>query len=230
MDKQTREIDNSFKRIPWRVRFAYGSGDVAINVVYGMIGSLLTIFYTDYVGVSVAAIGVVMLVSRLFDGCSDIIMGFVVERTHSKWGKSRPWVLWMALPYSVSVVLLFTVPMTTDLLQLVYIFITYNLCNTVCFTMLSLPYGSLSAMMTRNSTERDMLSIVRMGMSPFGRIMAVGCSLPLVKIMGNDQAAWIKTISIWAVIALILLLICFINCKENVHIPAAEEKKISSLS
>ncbi|WP_301590822.1 MFS transporter [Anaerostipes faecis] len=225
MDKQTREIDNSFKRIPWRVRFAYGSGDVAINVVYGMIGSLLTIFYTDYVGVSVAAIGVVMLVSRLFDGCSDIIMGFVVERTHSKWGKSRPWVLWMALPYSVSVVLLFTVPMTTDLLQLVYIFITYNLCNTVCFTMLSLPYGSLSAMMTRNSTERDMLSIVRMGMSPFGRIMAVGCSLPLVKIMGNDQAAWIKTISIWAVIALILLLICFINCKENVHIPAAEEKK-----
>ena len=109
MEKHTNEVeDNQMRALSWKTRVSYGLGDTACNVVYGMIGSLLTIFYTDYVGISAAAIGVIMLISRIFDGCSDVIMGFVVNKTHSKYGQSRPWILWMAIPYAVSAVLLFS--------------------------------------------------------------------------------------------------------------------------
>ena len=118
---------------------------------------------------------------------------------------------------------MFTVPHTMGMVQAIYIFVTYNFCTTVCYTAINLPYGSLSAMMTRISSERDMLSVVRMGLSPLGKIIAVTCTTPLVKLFGNDQAAWVKTMTVWAVIALILLLICFINCKETVVI-AGQEK------
>lgn len=205
-------------KISWRVRFAYGGGDAACNVVYGMISTVLTLFYTDYVGISAATVGIVMLLSRIFDGFSDVVMGVIVQKTNSKWGKSRPWILWMSVPYAISAILLFTVPHTTGLLQPLYIFITYNFTTTICYTAINLPYGSLSAMMTNESYERDMLSIVRMAVSPFGRILAVTCTLPLVKVFGNDQAAWVKAMSIWAAIALLLLVICFANCKETVEV------------
>lgn len=213
------------KKLSWKTRISYAGGDVACNVIFGMVGTLLTLFYTDYVGINAALIGMVMLFSRLFDGVSDLIMGVIVENTKSKWGKSRPWILWMSVPYALSAVLLFTVPHTTSIVQAIYIFVTYNFCTTVCYTGLNLPYGSLSAMMTRVSAERDMLSVVRMGLSPLGRIMAVTFTLPLVKIFGDDQAAWIKTMSIWAVIALILLIICFKNCEETVVIEAQKKAK-----
>lgn len=161
----------------------------------------------------------------MFDGVSDAVMGLIVERTKSKWGKSRPWILWMSVPFAVSAVLLFAVPHTTAMVQAIYIFVTYNLINTVCYTAINLPYSSLSAMMTRISSERDMLSVVRMGLSPFGRILAVTCTMPVVKLFGNDQAAWIKTMAIWASIALILLLICFWKCEEKVVIEAKEKQE-----
>ena len=138
-------------------------------------------------------------------------------------GKSRPWILWMSVPYALSAILLFTVPHTMGMVQSVYIFVTYNFCTTVCYTAINLPYGSLSVMMTRVSSERDMLSVVRMGLSPLGKIIAVTCTTSLVKLFGNDQAAWVKTMMAWAVIALILLLICFINCKETVVIAGKEK-------
>lgn len=219
---------NSVK-LSWRVRLSYGCGDTACNVVFGMISTVLTLFYTDYVGIAPATVGLVMLLSRVFDGFSDVVMGLIVERTNSKWGKSRPWLLWMSVPFAISAVLLFTVPKTTDNLMFLYLFVAYNFCTTICYTAINLPYGSLSAMMTRESSERDMLSIVRMGMSPFGRILAVTCTLPLVKMLGDTQSSWIITMSIWAVIALILLLICFFNCKETVQIEAKKTQDKVSL-
>ncbi|NCB91438.1 MAG: MFS transporter [Clostridia bacterium] len=222
MEKKTNSMITG-KPLKWGTKLSYAGGDVACNVIFGMIGTLLTLFYTDYVGISPAIVGLIMLLSRLFDGVSDLIMGIIVEKTKSRWGKSRPWILWMSIPYAVSAVLLLTVPHTTGLLQFIYLFVTYNFCTTICYTAINLPYGSLSAMMTRASQERDMLSVVRMGLSPLGRIVAVTCTLPLVKLFGDDQAAWVKTMSIWAVLALILLLICFFRCEETVHIEAKEK-------
>ena len=196
----TRPVSENGK-INILTRLAYGGGDVACNVVYGMIATLLTLFYTDYAAVSVATVGLVMLISRFFDGGSDVVMGFIVDRTHSKWGQSRPWILWMSLPYALSAILLFSVPHTNATIQFLYIFVTYNFCTTVCYTAINLPYGSLSAMMTRDSKERDLLSVFRMGLSPMGRIIAVTCTMPLIKLFGDNQAAWVKVMSIWAAIA-----------------------------
>ena len=219
MEKKT----DSYK-LSWKTRVAYGSGDVACNVVFGMVTTVLTLFYTDYAGVSVASVGLVMLISRMFDGVSDVIMGFIVEKTHSKWGKSRPWILWMSIPYAISAILLFTVPHTTEFIQFLYMLVTYNFCTTVCYTAINLPYGSLSTMMTRRSEERDMLSIVRMGMSPMGKILAVSLTMPLVKLFGDNQMAWVKTMSIWAGLALVLLVFCFVKCEETVEIKAKEKQ------
>ena len=198
-------------------RVAYGFGDTACNIVFGMISTLLTLFYTDYAGVPVATVGLVMLLSRIFDGTSDIIMGFIVNRTNSKWGKARPWILWMSIPYCISAIALFTVPQTSASLQFWYIFITYNLCTTVCYTAINVPYGTLSTMMTRDSHERDLLSVFRMSMAPIGRIIAVTLTMPVVKLFGDDKAAWMKAMSIWVVLAFIMLVICFVRCKETVH-------------
>ena len=126
--------------LPWLTRIAYGLGDTAQNVVWGAMG-ILTFFYTDYAGIDPAMVGLVMLISRCFDGFSDVIMGFLVERTNSKWGKSRPWILWMSVPFAISIVLIYTVPHGSSAMQFAYLFVTYNLCTTVCYTALNLPYG-----------------------------------------------------------------------------------------
>ena len=206
-------------KLPWITRIAYGLGDTAQNVVWGAMG-ILTFFYTDYAGIDPALVGMVMLLSRCFDGFSDVIMGFVVERTNSKWGKSRPWILWMSVPFAISIVLIYTVPQGSTAMQFAYLFVTYNFCTTFCYTALNLPYGSLSAMMTRSSKERDMLSIPRMCLSPWGRILSVSATLPLVKIFGDSQMAWVEVMSMWAVVGLLLLLFCFSRCKETVVIEA----------
>ncbi|WP_302488847.1 MFS transporter [uncultured Mitsuokella sp.] len=208
--------------LSWLTRIAYGLGDTAQNVVWGAMG-ILTFFYTDYAGIDPAMVGLVMLISRCFDGFSDVIMGFIVERTNSKWGKSRPWILWMSVPFAISIVLIYTVPHGSSAMQFAYLFVTYNLCTTVCYTALNLPYGSLSAMMTRSSKERDMLSITRMCLSPWGRILSVSATLPLVKMFGDNQMAWVEVMSVWAVVALFLLLFCFSKCKETVVIQAREK-------
>ncbi len=200
-----------------KTRVSYGLGDTACNIVFGMITALLTLFYTDYAGVPVATVGLVMLVSRVFDGSSDVIMGFIVNKTHSKWGKARPWIIWMAVPYCISAVALFLVPQTTATLQFWYIFVVYNLCTTVCYTAINVPLGTLSTRMTKSSHERDMLSVFRMALSPVGKIIAVTFTLPVVKLFGNDKAAWAKTMSIWVVLAFLMLLTCFLNCKETVE-------------
>lgn len=217
--------ENSGK-LSWLTRIAYGLGDTAQNIVWGAM-SILTFFYTDYAGIDPAMVGLVFLISRCFDGFSDVIMGFIVERTNSKWGKSRPWILWMSVPFALSIVLIYTVPQGSSALQFAYLFVTYNFCTTVCYTALNLPYGSLSAMMTRISKERDMLSITRMTLSPLGKILSVSATLPLVKMFGDNQMAWVEVMSIWAVLGLILLLFCFSQCKETVVIEA--RKKVAKI-
>ncbi|MGL6201527.1 MAG: MFS transporter [Lachnospiraceae bacterium] len=227
----TKQNESGFQEteqpLKLRERLAYGSCDMGLNVVYGMISTLITLFYTDYIGISVASVGIVMLLSRIFDGTSDVIMGFIVNLTKSRWGKCRPWLLWMAIPYALATVAMFTVPQGSATLQFWYIFVTYNLSTTICFTAIHVPYGTLSTMMTRSSKERGMLSIFRMAMSPIGRIVTVSLTMPLVKLFGDNQTAWVKAISIWSVFAIITLLVSFFNCKERVVIEASNESKIT---
>lgn len=217
---------NQREGVSLSTKIAYGGGDAAANIVFGMISTILTLFYTDYAGIPAATVGIVMLLTRIFDGFSDILMGFIIEKTHSKYGKCRPWILWMCVPYGISAVLLFTVPHTTHFLQALYMFVTYNFCTTICYTATNVPYSALSSMISREQRDRDMLSIFRMGLAPFGRIMGVSFTLPLVKLLGDNQSAWVKTMAIWAVMAVLLNLYCFKKCEENVDIPARKDIKV----
>lgn len=229
ISNETVQMNLSEKPLSWFTRLAYGCGDTACNIVMaGMVNSLLTLFYTDYAGVPIATVGLVLLISRFFDGTSDVVMGFLVDRTKSRFGKARPWILWMSVPYVICSVALFMIPQTSETLQFWYIFITYNLLATVCYTAINVPYGTLSTLMSRSSHERDMLSIVRMSLAPVGRLIAVTLSLPVVKFFGDNQEAWIKAMSMWSALAFILLIFCFVNCKETVQIAAVKtSKKVS---
>ena len=227
MSNEAKSID---KPLSWGTRISYGLGDTSCNIVMGITTAMLTLFYTDYAGVPVATVGLVMLLSRIFDGTSDVIMGVIVGKTKSKWGKARPWILWMAVPYAICTLSLFFVPQTDATIQFWYIFVTYNLTTTVCYTAINVPYGTLSTYMTRSSKERDLLSVIRMGLSPIGKIIAVTFTLPIVKAVGNDQAAWIKVMAVWCVVAVILLVICFVRCKETVSFEEIQknQKKVGA--
>ena len=215
--EKTTQLAGDIK-ISMREKISYGLGDTSCNIIVGLTTSLLSFFYTDYIGVSIGTVGLIILISRFFDGISDVIMGLIVDRTHSKYGKARPWVLWSSVPYAIGCVLLFTVPAGSDMVKAVYIFITYNFIQTVCYTALNLPYSSLAALMTRNQYERGSINAIRMALSPFGRTLATAVTLPLVNLLGNDQKAWIMIAVGYAVIAMILLLICFLNCKEQENV------------
>lgn len=124
----------------------------------------------------------IMLIPRVFDGGSDVIMGILTDRTHSRHGKARPRILWMTIPYGVSAVAMFMIPAgAIDMFKAVYILVTYNLVPTVVYTALTLPYGTLASLMTRNQHEREITNILRMGVSPFGRILTTSCTLPLAE-------------------------------------------------
>lgn len=227
LDMENRTLESDDVKVSLWEKVAYGGGDTAGNISLGVINSLITLFYTDYAGISVGIVGMVMLISRAFDGFSDVAMGFITEKVNSKWGKARPWVLWTSVPYFLSTIALFLVPAhATEMVQFLYIFVTYNLVTTVIFTALNLPYSVLGSLMTRNQHERAVIAMFRMGMSPFGKILAVTFTMPLVKYFGNDQAAWIKVISMWSAVAFILLIICFLFCKERVQISAKKEDKV----
>lgn len=221
-DKTTKTALAGDVRISMKEKIAYGLGDTSCNIVVGLTTSLLTFFYTDYIGVSVGMVGLIILISRFFDGGSDVIMGLIVDRTKSKYGKARSWVLWASIPYAIGCVLLFTVPPASSMVQAVYIFITYNFIQTVCYTALNLPYSSLAALMTRNQYERGSINAIRMALSPFGRILATAVTLPLVKALGDNQRAWIMAAAIYGAIALALLLFCFFNTKERVQLTAEQ--------
>ena len=166
-----------------------------------------------------------MLISRIFDGFSDVVMGYVVSKDKIKMGTVQAVDFMDGCSVCAGAILLFTVPHTSETLQFIYMFVTYNFCTTICYTAINLPYGSLSAMMTRNSKERDLLSVFRMGMSPLGRILAVSLTMPLVKLFGDNQIAWVKCMGIWAALAFVLLLFCFVRCEETVQIKALNRQK-----
>ena len=204
-------------------KISYGMGDVACNVVFALTSGLITYFYTNVMSVSAAMVGMIMLISRIFDGISDVAIGLIMDKVHSKHGRGRAWVLWMALPYGISAVALFCLPANaTAAVQAIYIFITYNLCTTVVYTALNLPYGAMAPLMTSNEQDLARINLFRMAMSPIGNMIVSAASLPIINRMGGDQAAWIKVTLIYSVVAIGLLLWCFFGTKERVNTQAAQ--------
>lgn len=205
-------------RLSFREKFCYGCGEISCNFVFSIVTALLVTFYTDVIGVPAATVGVIIAISQVFNGGSDICAGFIVDRTRSKHGRARVWELRMAIPYAVAAILLMTVPQAAPFAQSIYIFLTYNLMLTVVFTMTQLPFATALSYMTRSQTERAKTNIIRMAMSPIGNIACTLTFLPIVNRMGGGQDAWVKLTAAYGAISAILLLVCFFNTKERVEV------------
>lgn len=204
-------------------RFSYGCGDFGCNIIYTAMSAFLLFYYTDYAGVSALAVGTIMMVSRFFDGISDIIMGVIVDRTKSKFGKARPWLLRMCIPFALSGILLFSVPTSwASTPKLVYVFITYNLVSTVIYTAINVPYSALNALMTQDPYERSVLSIFRNLLATAGTLIINTFTLPLVEYFGNSTSAWTKTFCVFGILAVAAFLINFFGTKERVKSVASE--------
>ena len=141
-----------------------------------------------------------------------------MDRTRSRHGKARAWVLWMKLPICISLVLTVTVPLGKGLLTYVYVAITYNLVNTICYTMMNVPYGTLNSLMTRDQGQRMVLNTFRMTMAQVASMITNMLTIPLVNLMGGSgkQSSWIIVATIYAIIAFGMFVFCFKCTKERV--------------
>ena len=198
-------------------KLAYGLGDFASQLMYIPVGMLLMYYYTEYVNINIASVATIMLLSRVFDGVSDVIVGWFIEKTNSPYGKSRVWILRMLIPFFVATVLLFSVPVGWDYTaKLIYVFFTYNIAVTVVYTAINLPYGAMSTAMTKNSYQRSIIIIYRMLLATAGNTLALSATLPLVHFFGNDARAWTYTFMVLMSVACICFFITFYFCHERV--------------
>jgi len=214
-------------KLPIREKIGYGLGDTASHFVWDMVGFWILIFYTDTFGISAAAAGTIMLIARFWDMFSDPLMGIIADRTSTRWGKFRPYILWIALPYSILAVLTFTTPDLGSTGKVIYAGTTYLLLMTV-FTAINLPYSSLGAVMTPDSYERAGLNSYRFVFAFTGQLIVTGTALYLANFFGkgNMVRGYQYTLILFSVISLILFMVTFATTRERVAPPAAQQKNL----
>jgi GPH family glycoside/pentoside/hexuronide:cation symporter len=220
-------MSNSESKLSLKEKIGYSLGDTASHFVWDMVGFWILIFYTDTFGISAAAAGTIMLIARFWDMASDPIMGIIADRTRTKWGKFRPYILWMALPYSVLAVLAFTTPDLGNTGKVIYAGVTYILLMTV-FTAINLPYSSLGAVMTPDSYERAGLNSYRFIFAFVGQFIVSGTALTLALYFGKGDSAkgYQYTLILFSIISFILFMITFKTTKERVQPPKAQKENL----
>ncbi len=217
-------------RLTFLERFAYGTGDFAGNIVYSAISIFLVYYYTDVVNVNAAAVGSIMLFSRIFDGISDLIMGIIVDRTKSKYGKARIWLARLAIPYAISAVILFSVPANaSNAFKLVYVFLSYNLVSTVIFTAINVPYATMNAMVTQNQYERTLLGTFRMLLATAGTLFINTFTLKVVGAFGGDAKAWTYTFAVFGALSIAVFFFSFFFTHERVTEEATSHRPKSNV-
>ncbi|KGO12916.1 sodium:melibiose symporter [Clostridium botulinum] len=208
-------------------KLGYGLGDFACNLVWNSLSMFILYFYTDVMGMKAAIISTLMLVVRIIAGFMDIASGIVVDKTKTKYGKARPWILWMAIPFGISTILLFSIPNIGESGKLVYVVITYVLLNVI-YTAINIPYGVLNSLMTQDQNERSEINIYRMFCSTAGSLCVSVLVLPFVSLFGGEQGAWIITFAIFGIVATFMFFITFKTTKERVT--AVNEEKSQNIS
>ncbi len=214
-------------KLSLKEKVGYGLGDTASHFVWDMVGFWILIFYTDTFGISAAAAGTIMLVARIWDMVSDPLMGIIADRTNTRWGKFRPYILWMALPYSILAVLTFSTPDLGPTGKILYAGITYLLLMTV-FTAINLPYSSLGAVMTSDSYERAGLNSYRFIFAFIGQFIVTGTALYLAMYFGKGDNAkgYQYTLILFSIISFILFMITFSTTKERVLPPKGQKQNL----
>lgn len=228
MNHPTSSPDNDpTKKIGWREKLGYAAGDMASCLYFGIFMNFLAIFYTDVFGIAPAALGTMLLIVRTWDWINDPIMGAIADRTETKMGKFRPWILWMIGPYMVFGVLTFTTPDFGPTMKLVYAYFTYTTLMMI-YTAINVPYGALMGVMTAKSEERTVLAAFRFVGANTG-IFAVTLMLPyLVKTFGQGdvQRGYAGAMVLIALLAGGLFFLTFKTCHERVRQVETKQESI----
>jgi GPH family glycoside/pentoside/hexuronide:cation symporter len=210
--------------LSWREKLGFGVGDLGFNLYWTTIASFLAAFYTDVFGISAAAAGTMLFVTKIVDACTDPLMGAVADRTRTRWGKFRPYLLFAGLPMAGAAVLTFTTPDLDETGKLVWAYATYT-AMMVLYTVLSTPYSALSGVMTARSQERTTLISVRFLFAFTGGALVNKYTLPLVDYFGagNETKGWQLTMVLYGLVAAVIFLITFLSTKERISPPAQQK-------
>ena len=208
------------EKLSIKEKIGFSLGDMASNLYFQTFMLFLMYFYTDVFGIPAAVVGTMFLVTRIWDAVNDPIMGMIADRTETRWGKFRPYLLWLALPYGIIGVLTFTTPDFSMTGKIIYAYITYTLIMMI-YTAINVPYSSLMGVITPNSLERDELSSYRFVAAYVGGFIVQGSVMFLVRTFGgeNEQLGWQLAMATLAGLAIVLFLITFFTTKERVHPP-----------
>lgn len=199
--------------------FGDSLGQFANNAMGGLVGQL-TYFYTDKVGIAAASVATVLMLCKIIDAFTDLIMGNILDHTKPGKEKFRPWILKAGIPSAITLILLFTVPKTSDIGQVAYMFITNILFTSIFLTAFGVPYGSLQLVRTNSQEERGRMGTWRAASGYVsGMVMAVAI-IPLTNLLGGTQNAWIKFAALSSAVIILALLICYKTSRE---VPVGEE-------
>ena len=210
-------------RLGWSERLGYGAGDLGFNLYWTTIASFLAAFYTDVFGLGAAAAGTLLFVTRLFDAVTDPLMGAVADRTRTRWGQFRPWLLVGALPLALMGVVTFSTPDLGDTGKLVWAYLSFS-GLMLAYTVLSTPYSALSGVMSACSEERTTLNSLRFLFAFGGGALVNKFTLPLVDLLGegDPQRGWPLTMALYGLIACGLFALTFASTRQRIAPPPAQ--------
>lgn len=216
----------------WSERMGYGIGNLGMNLINAVFGSFLTIYFTNVALLDAGVIASIIAVSKLFDGISDLVVGRMVDATHSKYGKARVWLIRMCIPFAVTTMLLFWVPpMFPAMLKYVYVFLMYNIVNAVCYTAMLVPYFSMISLISRNPYERGFLGNVQQVFSTLGNVIINSAFVVLLTKFSSDaeniytQRAFSLTMLVICTVMVVLAMVCVLCTKERVGVEEEEKEK-----
>lgn len=215
----------------WPERISYGLSDAADNLVFQMMTTYLLFFYTDVYGLSASAAAILFIVARLADVVESLIIGLMIDRTHSRWGKSRPFFLWYALPYVIFAILTFVTPPFSSTGKIVWAYVTY-LGLGFFYTAVNLPITSILPTMTQNESEMTLLGVIRQFGGSAVQIIVAVFTLPLVAFFGHgdQQQGFLLTIVLFGLISLVLILNTFFHVRERFTNPEKSHQSWSAVS
>lgn len=203
------------KYLKWYNKVGYGSGDVAGNVVYAFLSSFVMVYLTDTIGLASGIVGTLIAISKLFDGFTDIFFGSMIDKTHNKLGKARPWMLYGYIGCAITLVACFAVPASLGrTAQYAWFFIAYTLLNSVFYTANNIAYSALTSLVTKNSKERVQMGSYRFIFAFTTSLLIQTITVGFVDMCGGNAAAWRLVAIIYAIIGLIVNTISGLSVKE----------------
>jgi len=214
------------KYLKWYNKIGYGSGDVAGNVVYAFLTSFVMIYLTDTVGLNPGIVGTLIAVSKLLDGVTDVFFGTMIDRTKTKMGKARPWMLWGYIGCAITLVAIFAVPVNVgEFAQYAWFFIAYSLLNAVFYTANNIAYSALTALITKNSKERVQMGSYRFIFAFSTSLLIQTITIGFVELMGGGAEGWRWVAIIYAIIGLVVNTISALSVKELSEEELKEERE-----